>query len=141
MNKNSNSDFIVCYTAADGSLRFTYYADPNYCKTGKIDITGFDALHPDAHVTAVFKANNNIFDAAAQEEENFINNCRNYGFEPEDYRRPVSDGYGNPKYLFIGFLPRNTKYKARLFNKETGRYIKATLEFVYKYMIFSQQEV
>lgn len=140
-NKLLTSDFIVCYTTPDGIRRFTHFTDPNYCKTGEIDTTAFNTYYPDAHIIAAFNANDNIFDKNLNEKSDFINNCRNYDFEPDDYHRLVSDNFGHPKYLFAGFLPRNTKYKALLFDKETGHYIKATLSFVERHIIFSPQEV
>lgn len=139
--QENTSDFVVCYTTGDGSHKFTHFLDPDYRRTGEINITAFKNHCPDAHVIAVFSARNNILDRNTDEKTQFINTCRNFGFEPEDYRRTISDEQGHHKYLLVGFRSQNTKYKALLFNKETGGYTKATLSFVTRNMIFRPDEV
>lgn len=139
--QKNTSDFVVCYETADGSRKFTHFVDPDYRRNGEVNITAFKMKYPDAQVIAFFSVSDNLLDKRTDEKTQFVNTCRNFGFEPEDYRRTISDNYGNHKYLLVGFLPQNTKYKARLFDKETGGYIKATLNFVMHNMIFRPDEV
>lgn len=108
--------------------------DPGYIKNIGGEMT-FDSQkyaldNPDICIKGIYNASDNILWKNELQKEQFELNCGVYGFNQDDYRKVIHDNRDEEDYLFLGFLPSNTKYKALLLNIRTGLRTKATLKFV-----------
>lgn len=91
------------------------------------------ASNPDKRIVGIYEENTNLLTQDDNRRKEFETYCRYYDFLPEHYNCRVT-----PNYRFIGFLPKNRKYKALLYNETTNHYTKATLAFVSRNMIYNE---
>lgn len=131
------TDYLVCYIDTDGVNKYTACDGSKYVdENDEFDTAAYAAdngLNVSC-ITNVFDRNDNLISKSHDEKERFESNCLYYGFSKEDYKSPVYDHCTGETLIFAGFLPHNRKYKAMLRNTQTGRRIKATLEYVRKNM-------
>lgn len=117
--------YVVCFT-------------DNLTKLGNYELT---TLKPDEwakanpNLTLVYAFNkaDEIVYGEQCEKDDFMNQCGYYGFEPTDYQKKFI-GVTGDILMLIGFKPANRKYKCKLKNVDTGHYVKATPEYVRRYM-------
>lgn len=131
---NEKSKFVICYHTPAGEQRFAY-ADAKYTSDGKVDLDSIKADFPDMYVTNIFETSDDLLNCEALEQSEFEKVCRNYDFEPTDYRRLIIHPVTKQKWLLVGFEARRRKYKVRLFNPQTHRYILSTLNAVRQCMV------
>lgn len=129
-----NEQFVICYINNQGNRQYTTCNDPKYIVNSIFDVELYLHDNPGMHIRAVFKDNDNLMSVYNHEKEIFYRNCTCYGFDFDDYRKPVIDTTGT-EYIFLGLLPNNHKYKALLLRKSDGRRIKATTDFVHRFLL------
>lgn len=123
----------VCVVDKNGQYSFqTCYCD-SYMTNEIFDIAKYEKDNPDVRVLRVFSNNDNLIALQNNERDKFADLCSEYDFEPSDYRKLVVKPDGQ-RFIFVGFLPQNHKYKAGLLRIDDGRSIKATLSFVRRFM-------
>lgn len=129
----TNKTYVILVKTADG-IRVDYCNNPHYIKSdNEFDVALYNANHPDKKIIEIFDTEDGLLHNEQHEKQEFEKYCTMYFFNPNDYYKYVC--HNDKVYRFIGFLPQNTKYKARLFDTIRGCYIKATLDYVRKYMI------
>lgn len=130
----ANTSFVICYIDSCGTCKYSICSDKNYIKNGEFDINTFKKQNPSIIVTNVFKSNDNIINASNTERADFEKYCAMYGFSPEDYKAEILNPQASRRHILVGFLPRNNKYKIRLYCPDTGRYSTTTPELAHKYI-------
>lgn len=80
-----------------------------------------------------FNADDDIICNQIREKEEFELYCRKYGFVPSDYQKKCYGARGN-RLMLVGFIPTNKKYKCRLVDLDTGRFVKASPAFIKRQM-------
>lgn len=136
------NDCLVCYIDTDGVNKYTTCDSSDYIdEKDEFDIAAYAADNglSISSITNVFNKRDNLISKSYNEKERFENYCTFYGFEKGDYKAQVRYARTNEILIFTGFLPRNRKYKALLRNAQTGKCIKATLDYV-KRNIIGQKE-
>jgi len=133
----SNTRFIMLYTDRDGLNRYMYCDDSTYIENDTFNVTKFLNDHPDmhfndVHVTKIFNENDDLLTKMQTEEDRFKDYCNFYGFNTHDYGMRIRHPVTKEILLFVGFLPKNHKYKALLRNELTKKMTKATFSFVEK---------
>ena len=110
-----------------------------YFTNNKFDASKYTVSFPDRMVRKVFYNNNNILLNEDIERDKFNLYCRDYGFKPENYLAEFTDVNNgiSEDYIFVGFNPNNRKYKCLLYSKNRKTGIKATVNFVKKYILQS----
>ncbi len=101
-----------------------------FTSTGSFAVDIYEADNPGIKIIHVFDASQDMLYRDFIEKKEFISHCYEYGFDESDYKRDFINPRTGNKMLFVGFLPRNTKYKALLIDTVTGAEIKATLFYV-----------
>lgn len=130
------SSVIICCKEPDENTGYknTYRTVENekyFTSTGTFSVISYETDNPGVKIMHVFDASQDIIHRASVEKQEFITHCHEYGFSESDYKRSfISPRTGNLT-IFVGFLPRNTKYKALLVDTVTGVRIKATLLYVW----------
>lgn len=123
---------------------YIYYYDANNVlqletKTITLDapvseqLTGYIAANCDKRIIGIYEEEANLLTRDDNHRKEFEKYCYYYDFLPEHYNCRVM-----PDYRLIGFLPKNHKYKALLYNETTNRYTKATITFVTRNMIYNE---
>ena len=123
---------------------YIYYYDANNVlqletKTITLDapvseqLTEYIASNPNKQIVGIYEENTNLLTQDDNRRKEFEKYCYYYDFLPEHYNCRVM-----PDYRLIGFLPKNHKYKALLYNETTNRYTKATITFVTRNMIYNE---
>ena len=129
-----NETFIICFIGPTGTHNFSY-ADARYTDDGKVDVDYFKQQSPNIHITGVFKSSNELLSYETNEQSEFERVCRNYDFEPQDYRREVIDPVSKKRRLLVGFQPERHKYKIRLYDPKADKIILCTLPYARKYIV------
>lgn len=80
-------------------------------------------------VTGVFNNENDLLVDREVSRAHFNIYHRAYGFNDDDLNRCFKSPAGDI-CRFIGFLPKNKKYKCRIYNTNTKCYHKATVDYV-----------
>lgn len=128
-----NKHFIVIYEQNNIQGIDHIYEPSDLIIDHRIDIEEYCSRNPSKTILYIFEEADNQVDIIDNEKLAFITQCKDYGFTPSDYKRKIKTP--STTYLLVGFLPRNTKYKFKLYNTKNGRYIKTTAKFVVANMI------
>lgn len=104
---------LICYLNKNCQKNYNVFKDINEFKSKK----------PDCDIEYAF----NLQDGQNEIEqiERFNCYCHQYGFTEDDYKHPliVEDKYEG---ILVGFLPRNTKYKCRVYIPSENQYYRMT---------------
>lgn len=132
----SADKYHVCLLDNKCNSSYTVVNDKKYINNGQFDTKQFEIDHPGQTVTAVFNSETDLLMSANKEKTEFRLMCYDYGFRENDYGRYMNDArFGTSAVIFVGFLPKNRKYKALLYNTVTRRHIKATINYVRSHII------
>ena len=112
--------FLICYMQMPTGQK-------SYDKFENID--EFKTKHPDCIPQYVFNDKDECNATAASQAEHFRTYCRLFDFEENDYKQTFKTHDGYDAQL-VDFIPRNRKYKCRVFVESEDRYYKMTPEYV-----------
>lgn len=105
---------VICYITKNGEKTYSRFES----------VEAFSKTHPDAELSYAFDESADIIDAENSAKKQFALYAPNYGFEPSDYMRKLCLGQAHTEYLLVGFIPRNRKYKCRIYDPAEKKYYK-----------------
>ena len=119
---------VICYQQISSTFAPNDTAASCYTTTD-LSLNDWKNQNPNTKVDMVFDQTDELSTKQLSQKEKFDLHCHYLGFDSDDYLAEIYDNH-NHKCLFVGFLPRNTKYKCRLYDTETQQYYKVSPKYI-----------
>lgn len=115
------TQLMICY--ADTINTLTTF------ETTNLSMDEYKKANPQKEILYAFNMQNEITQDQYRTEQYFNAHCIEYGFLPTDLNREFFNQQGHTCEL-VGLLPRNRKYKCRIFDRNEKKYYKVTPQYV-----------